>query len=334
VIFEEFGPLDASAVEECQALMEAGRPIDHPHLRPLSPEGFTTWWFHGDDRQESWLARDESGESVGCYQLVLPERENRTVAFGGLFIAPARRRAGAGTALLAHCAAQARQAGRVRLASTGATRTKVRAGSAGAAFAAARGATTQMPEVIRIQEVTPDLLVRLAPLRADAERHAAGYELLYWAGPTPDAYLEQVAQVSAAMSDAPRQAGVEPETVDAERVRAAEQSAVASGVRMYSVAARQPGTGEFAALSQLSMYAGTEDWANQGDTVVRPQDRGRRLGILIKIAMLHLVTRHESGLRSIVTGNAESNVQMAAINERLGYQVADVYWSWELDLAT
>jgi RimJ/RimL family protein N-acetyltransferase len=334
VIFEEFDPLNEPAVLACHALTEAGRPVDHPHLPVLSLEGFRNWWFHGDDRQHNWLARAESGEPVGCYQLVLPDRENRDLAFGGLFIAPARRRAGAGTALLAHCAEQATKAGRVRLASTGATRTKVRQESAGAAFAAARGATTGLPEVIRIQEVTPDLLARLGPMRADAQSHAAGYVLLSWTGATPDAHLEQVARVSDAMSDAPREAGVEPETVDAERVRTWEQASIANGVRMYSVAARERATGEFAALTQLSMYAGTDDWANQGDTVVRPQDRGHRLGTLVKIAMLDLVTRHEPGVRYILTGNAQSNVHMAAINERLGYRAADVYWSWELDLGT
>jgi hypothetical protein len=50
--------------------------------------------------------------------------------------------------------------------------------------------------------------------------------------------------------------------------------------------------------------------------------------------MLDLLTRHEPGIRYILTGNAESNTHMAAINERLGYQVTDTYRSWELDLTT
>jgi GNAT superfamily N-acetyltransferase/RimJ/RimL family protein N-acetyltransferase len=333
VKLEQFGPLDVAALQAGHGLTEAGRPADHPCLPALTVEGFRDWWFHGDDPRQSWLARDDSGEPVGCYQLILPVRENRATAFGGLFVAPARRRAGTATALLAHCATQARQAGRVRLASTGATRTKIREDSAGAAFAAAVGASIGLAEMIRIQEITADLLERLASPRAEAERHAGMYELRSWAGLTPDADLEQVAQVSNAMSDAPRESGVEPEIMVAERVRAAELSVVAHGARLYSVAALRSATGEFAALTQVSTYAGTDGWASQGDTVVRPPDRGHRLGILVKIAMLDLVTRYEAGLRYIVTGNAESNVHMAAINERLGYRVADIYRSWELDLA-
>ncbi|HEY2553564.1 MAG TPA: GNAT family N-acetyltransferase [Streptosporangiaceae bacterium] len=332
MIFERFDPLSTPAVQACHVITEAGRLLDHPNLPPLSLDGLRNWWFHGDDPQQNWLARDQSGQPVGCYQLQLPERENRTMAFAGLFITPERRRAGAGTALLAHCAGRARQAGRRRLASTGSTRTKVRDGGPGASFAAATGASTGLAEVIRIQEITPALLARLDDLRAEAEVHAAGYELLSWAGLTPAAHLEQVARVSGAMSDAPQDYGVEPEVLDAAQIRALEQSGIANGARLYSVAARQSATGEFAAITQLSTYPGTAGWASQGDTVVRPGDRGRRLGILVKIAMLHLVTQHEAGLRYVLTGNAESNVHMAAINERLGYRVADVYRSWELDL--
>lgn len=182
VKLEQFGPLDVAALQACHGLTEAGRPVDHPRLPAVTFEGFRNWWFHGDDPQQSWLGRDDSGEAVGCYQLILPERENRVTAFGGLFVAPARRRVRVGTALLAHCVAQARQAGRVRLASTGATRTKIRENSAGATFAAAVGASIGLAEMIRIQEITADLIERLAVARAEAERYAVTYELLSWAG--------------------------------------------------------------------------------------------------------------------------------------------------------
>lgn len=300
----------------------------------MSFESFMNWWSYGGDPQQSWLASDDSGQPAGCYQLFLPERENTAMAFGGLVVVPARRRAGAGTVLLSHCTGQARRAGRSRLASTGATRTRVRDNSAGASFAAAVGATTGLAEIVRTQEITADLLGRLAAVRADATRRAAGYELLSWRGPSPAEHAEQVALVSSAMSDAPRDADMEPETWDAARVRESERASVANGQRLYSVAARRQGTSELAALTQLTTYPGTPDWGSQGITVVRPQDRGCRLGVLVKIAMLDLVTAHEPGIRYVLTGNAESNAHLAAINEQLGYQVRDVYRSWELDLAS
>jgi hypothetical protein len=50
--------------------------------------------------------------------------------------------------------------------------------------------------------------------------------------------------------------------------------------------------------------------------------------------MLELLTEHDPGIRRILTGTAETNQHMTAINAQLGYQISDVYHSWELDLAT
>ena len=135
------------------------------------------------------------------------------------------------------------------------------------------------------------------------------------------------------MSDAPRDTGVQPQVWDAGRIRKSEEIAIEHGLCFYSVAARHDATGDFAALTQVATDPGMPGWGIQQMTGVLPQHRGRRLGMLIKIAMLELVSGHEPGIRRILTGNAESNEHMIAINAQLGYQVSDVYRSWELDLA-
>jgi GNAT superfamily N-acetyltransferase len=68
-----------------------------------------------------------------------------------LAVAPARRRSGAGRALLAHCASLARLAGRVQLAG------EAKDGSPGAAFAVAAGATSGIAEVTRRLDINPGL---------------------------------------------------------------------------------------------------------------------------------------------------------------------------------
>jgi GNAT superfamily N-acetyltransferase len=334
VHFEQFDPLtDIQRLRACHQMMEAARPADHPSLPPQSFEGFTSWWAHGGGRQQSWLARDDSGEPVGCYLLTLPEWENTTMAGCGLVVTPARRRAGYGTTLLAHCADRARRASRSRLTSTSATRTKVRDGSPGAAFAAASGARSGLAEVIRTQDISAGLLAGLASLRADAQQRSSDYESLSWLGASPEEHIAQVTRVIAAMSDAPRDAGVQPQTWDAGRVRRLEEIATAHGLRLYSVAARHSATGDFAALTQITTDPGTPGWGIQQITAVLPQHRGHRLGLRIKIAMLELATGHEPSLRRILTGNADSNEHMTAINAQLGYAVSDVYRSWDLGLA-
>ena len=81
------------------------------------PRMFRAWLRYGwtEDPSEAWLARDDDGEVCGWYLLSLPERENRHLADLSLVVAPSRRRAGLGTALLGHAADRARQAGRTLL---------------------------------------------------------------------------------------------------------------------------------------------------------------------------------------------------------------------------
>ena len=55
----------------------------------------------GDPRR-SWLAIAADGQpGSGCYLLLLPERENTTIASCFLYVAPEARRAGLGTTELA-----------------------------------------------------------------------------------------------------------------------------------------------------------------------------------------------------------------------------------------
>jgi len=54
--------------------------------------------------------------------------------------------------------------------------------------------------------------------------------------------------------------------------------------------------------------------------------RGHRLGLLTKTAMLELLASAEPQLEWITTGNAAANEHMIAVNEQLGYQVAEPGW--------
>lgn len=326
---QQFDPAtDTTRLRACFEMTEAGWPLDQPNVPSWPLESFTGKWEHGFDAcpQQAWLAADDGGQPLGGYVLRLPEKENAARATCILIVAPSRRRQGAGTALLAHCIEQARRAGRSRLASY------VRDGSPGAGFAAAAGARGGIAEVSRVLDIDSTLPGRLATLRAAAEPHAAGYTLLSWSGPSPDEHIDQVAKLNNAMSDAPRDEGVEPAVWDADRIREADQKALAAGLMFHNVAARHDATGDFAAVTDVCIDAGSPGWGFQGITVVLPEHRGRRLGLLIKIAMLELLADRAPDVRRIYTGNAGSNEHMIAINAQLGFEVCDVYRFWELDL--
>jgi GNAT superfamily N-acetyltransferase len=319
---------DAERLHGCYDIVAAAQQYDDPGQPVRSLTSFTNRWtsgFGGHPRQ-SWLAADEAGQPVGCYLLTLPELENATIGWCGLTVAPARRRSGIGRALLAHCMGQARLAGRQRLAS------EARDGSCGAAFAAAAGATSGIVEAIRRLDIDSGLPGRLASLRAAADQRAAGYSLVSWIGASPADTLADQALLSAAMADAPRDDGVEPEAWDAGRIRNLEQVCLGSGQRFYSAAARHDKAGRVVAITQVFTDPGTPDWAFQMITAVLPEHRGHRLGLLVKAEMLALLMAREPAVRHVVTGNADSNQHMIAINEQLGFTVSAVYRNWELDL--
>ena len=320
---------DADQVRGCFEIVAAGQRLDDPGLPVRSLTSFRNRWtsgFNGHPRQ-SWLGVDAAGEQVGCYLLTLPELENTTVGWCTLAVAPARRRSGAGRALLAHCASQARLAGRLRIAS------EARDGSPGSHFAAAVGAITGIAEVIKRLDIDPGLPRRLADLRAAAGKHASGYSVVSWIGASAADTLDDQALLSAAMADAPRDAGVEPEAWDAERIRDLERTCLGSGQQFYSVAARHDATGRIVAITQIFVEPDTPGWGFQMDTAVLPPHRGHRLGLLVKTEMLVLLAVHEPAMRHILTGNAETNHYMTAINEQLGFTAVAVYRSWDLDLA-
>src|SRR5215472_1646882 len=141
---ERFDPaIDTEAVRACHDIHLAEWRADGVRRAPMSPRMFQAWLRYGwtEDPPEAWLARDDAGEVCGWYLLTMPERENRHQASVTLVVAPARRRAGLGTALLRHAADRARQNGRTLL--TGHSHED----SAGAAFARSLGATHRLTGV-------------------------------------------------------------------------------------------------------------------------------------------------------------------------------------------
>jgi GNAT superfamily N-acetyltransferase len=290
---------------------------------------FAGKWARGYDTapRQTWLASDDSGEPVGGYLLRLPDKENVTTARCTLVVRPTRRRAGIGRALLAHCADQARQAGRSRLTGYATDETP------GAAFAAAAGARGGIPEVIRMLTIDSAMPERLTRLRAAAEPFAAGYSLLHWIGVTPEEHIDQAVVVHGAMADAPRDDGADPTAWTAERVRQSEQTMIDHELAIYAIAARHDATGDLAALTQVCTEASTPDWAFQQITAVLPKHRGHRLGLLTKIAMLDLLATEQPAVRRIQTGNAGANAHMIAINEQLGFTIAGVSRDWQIELA-
>ena len=208
-------------------------------------------------------------------------------------------------------------------------------GSAGAAFAARVGATAGLVEARRVLALGQIPAGRIADLREQAARAAAGYSLVSWSGRTPDEYLARCAEVENAMADAPHDAGEENEVWDADRYREQiDDLREARGRRVYTLAALHDASGEMAAVTAVEADPDNPEWGHQQLTAVIRKHRGHRLGLLVKAAMLDWLAEAEPRLERIVTGNAAVNQHMIAINDQLGYELLEPSaQSYEIDVA-
>ena len=213
---------------------------DEPGGPWFSQTPFGAWLTLGwsGDLREVWLATDD-GAAAGWYRIEMPTRENLDQVGLDLMVHPAERRRGLGLALLRHAAARAAEHGRTVLNGG------VRHGTPGEAFSHSVGAKSSLLEIQRVLDVSRVDQGALARLRGPAERAAAGYSLVSWAGPVPEEFIEQAAAVYAGMNDAPRDPDFAAEDWDAQRVREQVNALRPDfGMRTYTVAARHDSSGE------------------------------------------------------------------------------------------
>jgi GNAT superfamily N-acetyltransferase len=319
---ERWDPTDETTALGCYEVHRAANLADEPLEPPMSAGIFGMFLREGFEPTpgETWVASDAEGGIVGFYRMHLWDLENLDRASFGPVVHPAVRRRGFGRALLRHEAERAAANGRSVLSGVAV------ADSAGAAFAQAHGAKLELDEVRRVQyldKITPGLV---QSLRQQAERAAAGYSLVNWAGVAAEEFLGPLANVINAFADAPRGEGVEAEDWDADRIERGGALIRAGLLRSHSVAALHDATGEMAAYTGVNVDPDSPQWGYQQLTAVTRPHRGHRLGLLVKTAMLELLADAEPQLECIQTGNAAANEHMIAVNDQLGYEVVEPGW--------
>jgi GNAT superfamily N-acetyltransferase len=284
----------------------------------------------GGDPGETWVVPGETPSAVRAwYRLSLPDLENLDGARISLVVHPTFRRRGIGHALLRHAVQRAAANGRTRLA------TEALHGSTGDSFARHAGFTPGVLNARRVLVLASVPPEQIAAIRADAARAAAGYSLISWTGPTPEEHLDRVAAARGAMNDAPQNESSEDRRWDARRIRERIEARLAlTGARRYTVAALHDATGETAALTQVQITPEYPEWGLQGLTAVTRPHRGHRLGLLVKAEVQRWLAEAEPKLERIETGNAATNKHMIAINETLGYRLAEPGWQHLTALVT
>ena len=313
-----FGPDDTEVLRGFVEVSRAAGMVDAPWLPLRNEQEVRGALRYGWDLEPGVpFLGVEDGVPVAIGSYSISERDNRHLAWLNVDVHPEHRRRGHGSAMLDALTAAASDVGRTSVGSNawdddhGGKPFALRHGFALASVAVNRGQ--------HLPDLDPALVDRI---HAEAAVAAADYELVRMAPVTPDAELAALAEMTAAINDAPTDdLDIEDEVFDAERVHAYETAHRDRGIRLHRLVARHRGTGELAGQTVVAVEADRPWFSEQHDTSVVAAHRGHRLGALLKSGMLQWLREEQPRIEWIYTWNAESNGHMIGVNEALGYQV-------------
>lgn len=316
----EVDPFDDA---EFAAYWAAGREADQ-HERP-----YATYWplrtaevaFRGTD--PTWVlvafAARVDAETVGQSQLLLPQMDNRHLAYSSPLVRPGHRGRGIGTALLGTVVERCRAEGRTTLLIE-ATRPVDGPDSPGWRFLLGHGFTPGITDVHRILPLPVDT-GRLAELADTAAPRHAEYTLVSCSDGIPAEYVDGFCALQEAfVSEAPMgELDIEPEVWTPERLRANEERRAKQRTwseTTFAVAS----DGSLAGMTELTVTGDGEGNCMQGATLVLRAHRGHRLGMALKVANLRSLQARGPMVPMVHSWNAEENDHMAAINVELGFR--------------
>lgn len=280
-----------------------------------------------DGETSKTYAAWESGTLAGLVEVFVSTWDNLHLAWTELVVHPDLRRRGLGTGLLEFAKDQTRALGRTSMGCEGWDIDSTNA------LASRHGLPRKSSGVMRRQALASVDRAALDLWFDETTAAASAYELIRICGHTPDDMLVAVADLTAAINDAPTDdLDIEDEAFPPERIRAYENAQEAQGNRLYRVVARHRESGELAGHSVVAVESQRPSLGDQHDTSVVRALRGHRLGLLLKLEMLRWLGEVEPGLQTIDTWNAASNAHMIDINKKLGYRALGKGLDFQVDV--
>ncbi|KRA23581.1 hypothetical protein ASD65_03435 [Microbacterium sp. Root61] len=307
----------------------------------VTPAQSLPHWKSADEEVHGWIVRSQDALAGRLMMYVPLEEGSRRVQIR-VEILPDFQGQGFGRRVLAFAEDRARERGRSILQgwtdhvpSSGepvVARTGFGAVPTDASSALLSHCGYDLEQVYRISTLDLDAPAEaLRRMGEDAVRASTGYRYVSWTAPTPDEWIDDYAWMKSRMStDAPAgDSVVDEEAWDAERVRRMESMTLTSGMATLVGAAQHAESGRLVAFTELVSMRVPGKPIDQNDTLVLSEHRGHRLGALVKTQTLLLAATAFPEGRRIVTGNAEENRPMLAINEAMGFTPTRYAGEWQ-----
>lgn len=332
-------PTDPAAVRAQLAVSVASMSHDIPAFPQPTPRMADLALKYGwvGRRTEIHLA-ELDGKPVGRLDITFPTLDNLNNAFLQIEVVPKHRRQGIGRALWDKAVECARANGRTTVMSNTCWELPglpAGDGGAGAAFAEAMGlSNANLPEVMRRFDLSTLDEGVLDAIYEKAKTKSQGYRLIRWIDDSPEEYVDDVAYLDGRLvEDAPMgDLAVEPEDVNAARVRLIERKAKLRGRRSYHTGAVHEESNRLVAWTTLARDAELDWHCWQQITIVEPRHRGHRLGALVKVANLRYYLEREPSTKIIDTFNAAVNSYMISINEEMGFRPLYSFQNWQREV--
>ncbi|HSE08570.1 MAG TPA: GNAT family N-acetyltransferase [Nocardioidaceae bacterium] len=274
----------------------------------------------------------EDEQMVGTGLLQLPLLDNTDKVYGGIWVDPARRRRGIGSALVENSVELMRTEGRTLLLVESGIPGEEREDHPYARFAFDHGFTMANVEVHRVLDLPLDT-AQIRAMQAEAAPHHEGYEIRTFEDEIPEELLPSYVHLLNQLAlDAPTgDIDFEEEAFTPEHFREKLARTLEQGRHRLSTVAIAP-SGEAVAHSDLVVPREDRPKVYQWGTLVRRDHRGHHLGAAVKLQNLLALQERFPERTEIHTTNAETNEAMIGINERLGFRAVEICPEFMLEI--
>ncbi|HEY0474198.1 MAG TPA: GNAT family N-acetyltransferase [Kribbella sp.] len=317
ITVREIDPADSDAFDSWYDVFRAGATADR-EAALVSSHDALAYSLRNPNPLKTRLpvAAFDGDQVVGAMLFEFWLQDNPDSVDVEIDVPPAHRRRGIATALWgwarSHAASVRRTIFQCELAVPAGFTTETWPGSL---FAAKLG--------FSVEHVEDHLVVPLPWVGSVQVEPLQGYELISWAGPSPEEHLQAFADLRTAMDQDVPTGGMTRENTpwDVDKLRTQEERVDQTYLSVLTMA--RTTDGRPAGYTVIYLPRTDPENAQQLDTLVLRDHRGHNLGAHLKLANLEQLGKHQGERKWLHTWTARSNTAMQKVNARFGFRAVE-----------